>query len=92
MNVVHLFLGRRWILEFVERCCNIARHGNINPSGCVIPIKGESAEKGSIPIGGDGIQLSEGGDEMFRVVLAYILYSKVVDYKGERDVARRMPP
>ena len=80
------------MLEFVERCCDISRHGNINPSGYVIPIQGESTEKGSFPIGRDGIQFPEVRDKMVSVVPAYILQSEVVDYKGERYVARRMLP
>ncbi len=51
----------------------------------IVPIKHEAKVSHAFPIDVDLVVLLEYADEMFDVVLVGVLYSKVVDNKGEAD-------
>ena len=76
--------GRR-MLEFVMGCLEI--FGNVDIAGAcgVVPVNGESAEEGTGPVNGYGIQVLEGLDEVVGVLLADVLDPKFVDNEGEND-------
>ncbi len=58
----------------------------------VVPIKCEVKVLRAFPINVDLVVLLEYIDEMFNVVLVGVLYSKVVDNKGEADWAPIVTP
>ena len=43
------------MLEALECCFNVARHGDVNVSFFIVPVKFESTELGARPISGDGV-------------------------------------
>ena len=49
----------------------------------IIPVNGESAEEGNVPVDGDGVEFFEGLDEVVGVLLANVLDPKVINYEGE---------
>ena len=76
--------GRR-MLEFVQGCLEIFWHGDVAGSCGIVPVNGESADDGTGPVDGDGVEFLEGLDDSFGVLLANILDPKVVDDEGESD-------
>ena len=73
------------MLEFMKGCLEIV--GNEYFAGVcgVVLGNGESAEEGTGPVNGDGVQFLEGLDVVVSVFLADGLDPKVVDDKGEND-------
>ena len=67
-------------------------HGDFTNTLVVVPINGETAIEGSIPVDGDGIEIIESLDEMVRFVFADLLDTEIVDHKGEADVFGGMLP
>jgi hypothetical protein len=57
-------LKRVRVLEAVQGLGDIARHGEANAAGAVIPDEGEAKILGVRPIGGDGVQGLETLEEM----------------------------
>ena len=49
----------------------------------IVPVNGESVEEGTGSVDGDGIQFSEGLDEVVGVSLADVLDPKVINNKGK---------
>jgi hypothetical protein len=58
----------------------------------VVPIKHEAKVLHAFPIDVDLVVLLEYADKMFNLVLVGVLYSKVVDNKGEADLAPIVMP
>ena len=85
MGVI-LSAGWRGVLELREQFFDISRHGYINPSVCVFPRHVEAVIQRARPIGRDGVQLLEGGEEMLGVFASNIFHSKVDNHEGERGV------
>ena len=50
----------------------------------IVPVDGESAEEGTSPVDGDGVEFLEGLDEVVRVLFSGVLDAKVVNYEGEK--------
>ena len=71
------------MLEFVKEFLEIFGNGDVAGSCGIVPVNGESAEEGTGPVNGDGIQYLEGLDEVVSVFLAYVIDPKVVDNEEE---------
>ena len=76
--------GRR-ILEFEKGCLEIFGHRDVAGACGIVPVNSESAEEGTGPVDGDGVQFLEGLDEVVGVFLAVVLDPKVVNNEGEND-------
>ena len=76
--------GRR-MLEFVQGCLEIFWHGDVTGACGIVPVNGESAEEGTSPVDGDGVEFLEGLDEVVRVLFADVLDPKVINEEGEND-------
>ena len=76
--------GRR-MLELEKGCLEIFGHGDFAGTCGIVPVNGESAEEGTDPVDGYGIQFLEGLDEVVGVFLDDILDPKVVNDKGYND-------
>ena len=73
------------MLEFVQGCLEIFWHGCVAGVCGIVPVNGESAEKGTGPVYGDGVEFLEGLDEVVGVLLAGVLDSKFINDEGEND-------
>ena len=67
----------RRMLEFVKVCLEIFLHGDVVGACGIVPVNGESAEEGTVPFYGDGIQFLEGLDEVVGFFLAGVLDPKL---------------
>ena len=76
--------GRR-MLQFLKGCSEIFGHGDITSACGIFPGKGESAEEGTGPVDGYGIQFLEVLDEVVGVFLADVFDPKAIDDEGEND-------
>ena len=74
--------GRR-MLEFVQCCLEIFWHGDVAGACGIVPVDGDSAEEGTGPVNGDGVEFLEGLDEVVGVLFADVLDPKVINDKGE---------
>ena len=68
--------GRR-MLEFVKGCLDIFGRGDVTGTCSIVPVNGESAEEGTGPVNGYGVEVLEGLDEAVGVLLADVLDPKV---------------
>ena len=57
------------MLEFVKGCLEIFWHGDVTGACGIVPVNGESAEEGTGPVDGYGVQFLERLDEMVGVLL-----------------------
>ena len=80
-----LWAFERWILEFVKGYLEIFGHGGIAGACGIVPVNVDSAEEGTGPVDGYGIQFLEGLDEVVGVFLANVLEPKVINDEGEND-------
>ena len=80
-----LWAFRRRMLEFVKDCLEIFLHGDVAGACGIVPVNGESAEKGTGPVDGDGVEFLEGLGEVVGVIFADVLDSKVINNEGEND-------
>ena len=76
--------GRR-MLEFVQDCLEIFWHGDVAGACGIVPVNVESAEEGTGPVDGDGVEFLEGLDEVVGVLFANVLDPKVINDKVEND-------
>ena len=51
-------------------------HGDVKGACGIVPVNGESAEEGTGPVNGDGVDCLEGLDEVVGVLLAGVLIPK----------------
>ena len=58
-------------------------HGDVTGVCSVVPVDGESAEEGTNPVEGDGVEFMEVLDEVVGVLFSNVLDAKVVYNKGE---------
>jgi hypothetical protein len=58
----------------------------------IVPIDGEAAVEETSPVGGAGVEVLEGLDEMIGMLFANVLDSKVVDDEAENDGTCRVFP
>jgi hypothetical protein len=82
----------RFVLKPFESFCDVPRHRDIDDGVYKIPVEGHGKIKGSGPIGGDGLDLYEGSEEVNGVIAVCVFYAKVVDDKGECIIARGVVP
>ena len=61
----------------------IVGHGDVTGVYGVVPADGESAEEGTSPVNGDGVEFLEGLDEVVSILFPDVLYAKVVYGEGE---------
>ena len=73
------------ILEVVKGCLEIFGNGDVAGACGIVPFNGESAEEGTGPVDGDGVQFFEILDEVVGVFLADVLDPEVIDDEGETD-------
>ena len=79
------FLFWALTVEAFEGIGDVIGHGEINLSLGVIPVKSKSEVTFAFPVFSDVIMFFDGVDEVVCIFFAYILYSEIVDNKGERD-------
>ena len=60
-------------------------HENVAGACGIVPVNGDSAEEGTVPVDGDGIQFLEGLDEVVGVFLAGVPDLKVINNEVEND-------
>ena len=75
----------RQMLEFVQSCLEIFWHGYVAGAFGVVLIDGESAEEGTGPVDGDGVEFLEGLYEVVGIIFADVLGPKVINDGGEND-------
>jgi hypothetical protein len=80
------------MLESLECLLDVCWHGQMHFSSHVVPFDGKSAISFAVPIVRTLIVLSNCVQEVLRVLLADVFYSKIVDDKGELDWARFVRP
>ena len=51
--------------------------------GGIVPVNGDSAEEGTSPVNGDGVEFLQGLDDVVGVLFPNVLESKVSNNKGE---------
>ena len=73
------------MLEALESCFNVARHGEITSAFGVVPFESEATVEFGLPVGGDCVLLAEDGCQMLGMFAANIFDCKVVDNKAKRD-------
>ena len=64
------------MLEFEQGYLEIFWHGDVASACSIVPVKGESAEEGTGPVNGDGVEFLEGLDEVVGVLFADVLDPK----------------
>ena len=64
---------------------NVARHGEFDSAGIVVPVKVETTEFGAGPVDGDLVVFGENRDQVVGILFANILDPKVIDYEGKHD-------
>jgi hypothetical protein len=84
--------GWRVVSELVKSCRNIAGHRNVNIFLGVVPFYGEDTIKFTFPVGGDGVKMLKGFDEVVGIVFADVLDAKVVNNEAEGDIAALVTP
>ena len=62
---------------------DIFGHGYVTGVCGVVPVDGKSAEEGTSPVDGDGVEFLEGLDEVVGVLLSGLLDAEVVYDEGE---------
>ena len=67
--------GRR-MLEFVQGCLEIFWHGYVAGTCGIVPVNSKSAEEGTGPVNGDGVEFLEGLDKVVGVLFAEYLTQK----------------
>lgn len=80
------------MLETVEGSCYIARHGDVNRTVGVVPGQCEPTVQRAVPVGGDGVEAFEGGDEVLGVGVMDVLDAEIIDDQGEHDAVGGMMP
>ena len=58
-------------------------HGDVTGVCGIVPVDGESAEEGTSPVNGDGVEFLEGLDEVVGILFSDVLDAKVVYDEGE---------
>ena len=58
-------------------------HGDITGACGAVPVDGESTEKGTSPVNGDGVEFLEGLYEVVVVLFSDVLDAKIVYNEGE---------
>ena len=79
-------------MKLVEGFLDVCGHGYVTNALVAVPVNGETAIEGSIPVNGYGIEILERLDEMVRCVFADVLDTKIFDHKGESNVFGGMLP
>ena len=69
----------------MKGCLEIFGRGYVAVACSIVPVNVKSAEEGTGPVNGDGIQFLEGLDEVVGVFLANVLDPKVINDEGEND-------
>ena len=69
----------RQMLEFMKGCFEIFGHGYVAGARGVVPVNGKSAEEGTIPVDGDGLEFLKGLDGVVGVLFSDVLDAKVVN-------------
>ena len=66
-----------------ELCLDIARDGEVDCAGVVIPFKGDAAVQFAFPFRGDLVEILEGPYEVIGMILSFVFDAKVVYHEGE---------
>ncbi len=89
---LHLRFYWRDMAELNKGFFDVIRHRYVDLACGVVPVKREAKVSSAFPINVNLVILLEYADEMFDVVLIGVLYSEVIDNKGEADWAPVMTP
>jgi hypothetical protein len=84
--------GWRVVSELVKGGRHVVGHGNVDKFFGVVPFDSEATIKFAFPVGGNGVKVLQGIDEMVGIVFANIFDAKVVDDEAEGDVAALVSP
>jgi hypothetical protein len=71
---------------------NIVGHGNVDIFFGVVPFYSEATIKFAFPVGGNGVKVLKGIDEVVGIVFANILDAKVINNEAEGDVTALVLP
>jgi hypothetical protein len=84
--------GWRVVLELVKGCRNVVWHQNVDIFLGVVPFYGEATINFAFPVGGNGVKVLKGIDEVVGIVFANILDAKVVNKEAEGAVTAVVTP
>ena len=73
------------MLEFVQSCLEIFWHGYVTGACGVVPVNSDSAEQGTGPVDGDGVEFLEVLNEVVGILFSNVFDSKVINDEGEND-------
>ena len=73
------------MLEFEQVRLEIFGYGDVARACGIVLVNGESAEEGTVPVNGNGVEFLEGLDEVVGVLFADVLDPKVIHNEGEND-------
>ena len=73
------------VLEFLEGCFNISRHGEVDPAVGIIPGEFDATVETGVPICGGSVGLFEDAQQMFCMFSANVFDGKVIYHKAEGD-------
>ena len=80
-----LSMFRAFTIEAFEGIGDVIRHGEMDLSLGVIPVKSKSEVAFAFPVFSDVVMLFDGVDEVGGVFFAYVFHSEIVDNEEERD-------
>ena len=72
------------MMELKQCCLEIFGHGDVTGLCSVVPVDGESTEKGMSPVDGDGVEFFEGLDEVVGVLFSDVLDAEFVYNEGKK--------
>ena len=70
---------------------NVARHGEFDSAGSIVPVKVEAAEFSAGPVDGDLVVFGENRDQVVGILFANILDPKVINNEGKHDGSGGVP-
>jgi hypothetical protein len=71
-----------WMLKVMESFFDVARHGEVNCPGHVIPVQFDSTVQIAIPVKGNGVVEFDGLDEMLCMFCSYVFDPKIINDEG----------
>lgn len=93
MDVGHLRQSVQWGVGICGALFfDVLGHGNVNVFGCVVPFDGECTVQRACPVSGDSVEFCKCVEEVIDVLFANIPDAKVINNKGEYDVAHAVVP
>jgi hypothetical protein len=80
------------MLIYVQRCLDVARHGEVKSFVDIVPLGCDATLNADIPINRDLICFLKGNDEMLGIVTAHKADARIIDHKRKYDGVRDVRP